>query len=133
MRLYHPLPLYARPARRILWLCLMGCVLLTGCAGEDDEDAPKHHLPKADMTEAYPKKPFRELHHPMPPYSGGMVPMVQAIQPTPDEISGRTVRTADGGSGGAGGGSGGGNGVPRFPAQTQTDVSYGPPVARQKQ
>lgn len=134
MRLYHSLSLYARPFCRVLWLCLMGVALLAGCAGEDD-DAPKHHLPKADMTEAYPKKPFRELHHPMPPYSGGMVPMVQVIQPTPDEISGRAFRTADGGGGrGSGGRSGGGgsNGVPHFPAQTQTDVSYGPPVAQQK-
>ncbi|MBA5727657.1 hypothetical protein [Bombella mellum] len=128
MSSYFRLPLSDRPVRRVLWACLMGCVLLAGCAGEDDDEAPRH-LPKADMTEAYPKKPFRELHHPMPPYSGGMVPMVQAIQPTPDEISGRTVHTADGGSGGGAGGSGGG--LPHFPAQTHTEASYGPPPARE--
>ena len=132
MWLRFPLLLSACPVRRVLWACLMGCALLTGCAGEDDDDAPRH-LPKADMTEAYPKKPFRELHHPMPPYSGGMVPMVQVIQPTPDEISGRTVRTADGGSGGGGSGGSASRGLPQFPAQTHTEASYGPPPAREAQ
>ncbi|MPV99366.1 hypothetical protein [Bombella apis] len=124
MRLPFPPVLSVRPVCRVLWPCLLGCTLMAGCATEE-EDAPVRHLPKADMTEAYPRKPFRELHHPMPPYSGGMVPMVQAIQPTPDEISGRTVHTAEGGSAG-------GDDLPHFPAQTHTEASYGAPASRQK-
>lgn len=117
--------LSVRPVFRAVSACLLGCVLLAGCAAEEDDEAPAHHLPKADMTEAYPKKPFRELHHPMPPYSGGMVPMVQSIQPTPDEISGRTVHTLEGSNGG-------GDGLPHFPAQTHTEASYGASPAQQK-
>ncbi|MCX8666964.1 hypothetical protein J3T99_04960 [Acetobacteraceae bacterium B3987] len=124
MRLLFPPVLSVCSAFRAFSACLLGCVVLAGCAAEED-DAPARHLPKADMTEAYPKKPFRELHHPMPPYSGGMVPMVQSIQPTPDEISGRTVHTLEGSNGG-------GDDLPHFPAQTHTEASYGASPAQQK-
>ncbi|MCT6856162.1 MAG: hypothetical protein M3Z59_07080 [Bombella apis] len=106
-----------------VWPCFLACALvLSGCAREDDEGQSHRHLPKADMTEAYPKKPFREVHHPPPVYWGGMVPVVQTIQPTPDEISGRAPRSAAGGA----------PGVPMAPPETRTDVMYGAPEARQK-
>lgn len=93
---------------RYIGLVMLCC--LTGCGQEGDGGlAP---LPKADMTEAYPNTPFRELHHPLPPYWGGAVPMVQLMQATPSEGDNGTDHTADGRL--------------HIPPQTETDVSYGP-------